>query len=244
MRRGDFVRQMPASGQDFGAGATLGERLRVDFWLLLILLALCGYGLVVLYSASGRNMDTVERQAGLMLAGLVAMVGVAQLGVKQLRRWTPVAYLVGCLLLLAVDLVGIGAKGAQRWLEIPGLPRFQPSEIMKLVVPLAVSSFLAASVLPPRLVHVMVTIAIVAVPTVLVLIQPDLGTAVLIAAAGLIVLFLAGLQLALGSCDFARDKGERFVTLGTAALAVWNVGIAFVFGILLLAIVRRGWFKL
>ena len=194
MRRGDFVRQMPASGQDFGAGATLGERLRVDFWLLLILLALCGYGLVVLYSASGRNMDTVERQAGLMLAGLVAMVGVAQLGVKQLRRWTPVAYLVGCLLLLAVDLVGIGAKGAQRWLEIPGLPRFQPSEIMKLVVPLAVSSFLAASVLPPRLVHVMVTIAIVAVPTVLVLIQPDLGTAVLIAAAGLIVLFLAGLR--------------------------------------------------
>ena len=109
------------------------------------------------------------------------MTVVAQLGVKQLRRWTPAAYLVGCLLLLAVDLVGIGAKGAQRWLEIPGLPRFQPSEIMKLVVPLAVSSFLAASVLPPRLVHVMVTIAIVAVPTVLVLIQPDLGTAVLIA---------------------------------------------------------------
>jgi len=185
---------MPASGQDFGAGATLGERLRVDFWLLLILLALCGYGLVVLYSASGRNMDAVERQAGFMLTGLLAMVVVAQLGVKQLRRWTPVAYLGGCLLLLAVDLVGIGAKGAQRWLEIPGLPRFQPSEIMKLVVPLAVSSFLAASVLPPRLVHVMVTISIVAVPTVLVLIQPDLGTAVLIAAAGLIVLFLAGLR--------------------------------------------------
>ena len=64
--------------------------------------------------------------------------------------------------------------------------------------------------------------------------QPALG----------VMLFLAGLQLALGSCDFARDKGERFVTLGTAALAVWNVGIAFVFGILLLAIVRRGWLKL
>jgi len=59
-----------------------------------------------------------------------------------------------------------------------------------------------------------------------------------------VMLFLAGLQLALGSCDFARDKGERFVTLGTAALAVWNVGIAFLFGILLLAIVRRGWLKL
>ena len=59
-----------------------------------------------------------------------------------------------------------------------------------------------------------------------------------------VMLFLAGLQLALGSCDFARDKGERFVTLGTAALAIWNVGIAFLFGILLLYIARRGWLRL
>ena len=194
MRRGDFVRQMPGSGESFARGSSLGERLRVDFWLLLILLALCGFGLVVLYSASGRNREMVERQAGFMLLGFLAMAGVAQLGVKQLRRWTPVAYVGGCLLLLAVDLVGIGAKGAQRWLEIPGLPRFQPSEIMKLMVPLAVSSFLAASVLPPRLLHVLTTLAIIAVPTVLVLIQPDLGTAILITAAGLIVLFLAGLR--------------------------------------------------
>ena len=64
--------------------------------------------------------------------------------------------------------------------------------------------------------------------------QPALG----------VMLFLAGLQLALGSCDFARDKGERFVTLGTAALAIWNVGVAFLFGILLLCIARRGWLRL
>lgn len=64
--------------------------------------------------------------------------------------------------------------------------------------------------------------------------QPALG----------VMLFLAGLQLALGSCDFARDKGERFVTLGTAALAIWNVGIAFLFGILMLHIARRGWLRL
>ncbi len=64
--------------------------------------------------------------------------------------------------------------------------------------------------------------------------QPALG----------VMLFLAGLQLALGSCDFARDKGERFVTLGTAALAMWNVGVAFLFGILLLYIAKRGWLKL
>jgi hypothetical protein len=64
--------------------------------------------------------------------------------------------------------------------------------------------------------------------------QPALG----------VMLFLAGLQLALGSCDFSRDKGERFVTLGTAALSIWNVGVAFVFGILVLWIVRRGWLRL
>jgi predicted benzoate:H+ symporter BenE len=64
--------------------------------------------------------------------------------------------------------------------------------------------------------------------------QPALG----------VMLFLAGLQLALGSCDFARDKGERFVTLGTAALAIWNVGVAFLFGIVLLYVARRGWLRL
>jgi hypothetical protein len=58
------------------------------------------------------------------------------------------------------------------------------------------------------------------------------------------MLFLSGIQLALGSCDFSRDKGERFVTLGTAALAIWNVGVAFVFGIVVLWIVRRGWLRL
>jgi MFS superfamily sulfate permease-like transporter len=64
--------------------------------------------------------------------------------------------------------------------------------------------------------------------------QPALG----------VMLFLAGVQLALGSCDFSRDKGERFVTLGTAALSIWNVGVAFVFGIAVLWIVRRGWLRL
>ncbi len=194
MKRGDFVRQMPESARDFGPGAPIGERLRIDFWLLLILLALSGYGLVVLYSASGRDIEAVKRQGVFMLLGFGAMFAVAQMGVNQLRRWTPLAYLGGCLLLLAVDLVGIGAKGAQRWLEIPGLPRFQPSEVMKLMVPLAVSSFLAASVLPPRFLHVVITLAIIGLPMALVLVQPDLGTAVLITAAGLIVLFLAGLR--------------------------------------------------
>jgi rod shape determining protein RodA len=194
MRSGDFVRQMPESSRDFGPRVPLAERLHIDLPLLGILLSLCGFGLVVLYSASGRSIEAVLRQGVFMLLGMVAMWVIAQLGVQQLRRWTPWAYLAGLLLLLAVDLVGIGAKGAQRWLEIPGLPRFQPSELMKLLVPLLVASYLAGAGMPPRLPQVCVSLVIMLLPTVLVLIQPDLGTAVLITAAGLIVLFLAGLS--------------------------------------------------
>src|SRR5690606_1801055 len=90
--------------------------------------------------------------------------------------------------------VGIGAKGAQRWLQLPGLPRFQPSEFMKLAVPMTLAWYLSARTLPPRTSHMMVAVVILALPFVLVLKQPDLGTALLIAAAGLIVLFLAGLS--------------------------------------------------
>lgn len=194
MRRGDFVRQMPESARDLGSRRPLFERLHIDLPLLGILLLLSAYGLVVLYSASGRSLGTVVRQGVFMALGFAAMFAVAQIGLQQMRRWTPWVYLAGVLLLLAVDLVGSGAKGAQRWLEIPGLPRFQPSELMKLLVPMAVAAWLAAATLPPRFAHVLVTLLIVLVPTALVVAQPDLGTAVLITAAGLIVLFLAGLR--------------------------------------------------
>ncbi|MCG3169375.1 MAG: Peptidoglycan glycosyltransferase MrdB [Pseudomonadales bacterium] len=214
MARGDFIRQMPGSARDFGRRPSLYQRLHIDPPLLAILVALCCYGLVVLYSASGRDPDTVLRQGGFMALGFVAMFVIAQFDPQTLRRWTPWVYLLGVLLLVAVDIVGIGAKGAQRWLAIPGLPRFQPSEIMKLVMPLMVSGFLAATVLPPRLLHVGITVVIVLVPTALVLVQPDLGTAVLIAASGFIVLFLAGLSW--------RYVAAAVLALLTAAPLMWN----------------------
>jgi rod shape determining protein RodA len=214
MARGDFIRQMPESARDFGRKPSLYVRLHIDLPLLGILTALCVFGLVVLYSASGRQLEAVLRQGAYMAVGLVTMFAVAQLDAKTLRRWTPWAYLGGVLLLVAVDIAGIGAKGAQRWLEIPGLPRFQPSEIMKLVMPLMVASFLTATVLPPRFLHVCITVAIVALPTALVLIQPDLGTAVLISAAGFIVLFLAGLSW--------RYVLVVLLALATAAPVMWE----------------------
>ena len=194
MNRGDFLRQMPESGSAFGRRVPLAERLHIDLPLLGILVLLCLYGLVVLYSASGKDLQSVIRQGSFMLVGMTAMFALAQVSMQQLRRWAPWVYLAGLLLLLAVDLVGIGAKGAQRWLEIPGLPRFQPSELMKLLVPVTVAAWLATATLPPRFLHVLIALLLVLVPVGLVVVQPDLGTGILITAAGLIVLFLAGLR--------------------------------------------------
>jgi rod shape determining protein RodA len=116
----------------------------------------------------------------------------AQVSLQQYARWAPWLYLGGVALLVAVILVGVGAKGAQRWLEIGGF-RFQPSEIMKLVVPLAVAGFLSGRVLPPRFLYVIGALVLLGLPATLILRQPDLGTALLIAASGLFVMFLAGI---------------------------------------------------
>jgi len=189
----DFVREMPSAASDLGRSEPLLRRLHIDPWLLLLLLAISAGGLFVLYSASGRDMASVQRQASFLGAGYVMMFVVAQIKAPTLRRWLPWVYGIGVLMLIATELVGVGAKGAQRWLAIPGLPRFQPSELAKLMVPLAVASYLAATGAPPRFKQVAISLVIIFVPMVLVLMQPDLGTSLLVAVAGIIVLFLAGL---------------------------------------------------
>jgi len=167
-------------------------RLHVDVPLLVLLLCLTAYGLFVLYSASGQNIDAVIRQGRYFaLAYLVMFVG-AQVSLQRYTRWAPWLYLAGVALLVAVMFVGVGAKGALRWLQIGGF-RFQPSEIMKLAVPLAIAWYLADRILPPRLVYVMGALCLLGLPAGLILVQPDLGTALLIASSGLFVLFMAGL---------------------------------------------------
>jgi len=121
------------------------------------------------------------------------MLLVAQLHPEQLQRWAPFAY-IGCvMLLLAVDFVGVGAKGAQRWLGIGGF-RFQPSEIAKLVMPMAVAWYLSTHPLPPSFRHTFISLVLILIPTGLIVIQPDLGTSILIATSGIFVLFLAGIS--------------------------------------------------
>jgi rod shape determining protein RodA len=169
--------------------------LHLDFPLLLLLLALTGVGLVVLYSANGKNLAMLHRQMTFFALAYVAMFIIAQINMHSWRRWAPWLFVAGILLLIAVPIVGSGAKGAQRWLDLPGLPRFQPSELMKLLVPLMLASYLANRHLPPTSKHLFFSVVFIGIPTGLILIQPDLGTAILIASSGLFVLFFAGVSL-------------------------------------------------
>jgi rod shape determining protein RodA len=192
---GDYVRQMPHQGSDdLARPPSAAMRLHIDVPLLLLLMALTAYGLFVLYSASGQSMGAVIRQGRYFLVAYVIMILGAQVSLQRYMRWAPWLYLIGIATLLAVMFAGVGAKGAQRWLQIGGF-RFQPSEIMKLVVPMGVAWYLADRILPPRFKFVVISLALISLPAVLILQQPDLGTALLIAASGLFVLFMAGIGL-------------------------------------------------
>ena len=165
---------------------------QLDFPLLTALLLLMGLGLIVLYSASGGNADVVYRQAVRIGVGLVALLVLSQVPPHILRIWTPWLYVLGVLLLLATWFVGTG-RATNRWLDF-GLFRFQPSEIMKLAVPMMVAWYLHPRRLPPDFTSVLVSLAILILPAVLIARQPDLGTALLVAVSGGFALFLSGLQ--------------------------------------------------
>lgn len=189
----DFVRQMPDSGKALQLRASWMQRLHIDLPLLVLLLGLTAYGIVVLYSASDGSRSVLMRQGTYFAFAYGVMILMAQFDLRFFERVAPWAYLGGLLLLVLVLFYGTGAKGAQRWLSVPGIPRFQPAEIMKLLVPMTVAWYLAKRVLPPRLKYVLSACALIMMPTALIVVQPDLGTSLLIAASGILVLFFAGL---------------------------------------------------
>ncbi len=165
----------------------------LDGLLMLGLLALLTVSMMVLYSSGGEDIGLSIRQAVRMLIAFVVMFIAAQIHPDRLRDLAYWIYGVGLLLLIAVLLFGDIGKGAQRWLDL-GFMRFQPSEIMKIAVPLLVAAYLSERPLPPSFLRIMTALVIIAIPTVLIAKQPDLGTAMLIASAGLIVVFLAGIS--------------------------------------------------
>jgi rod shape determining protein RodA len=169
------------------------HRLHIDGALLLGLVAACGLGLVVLYSASGGSLDVMERQLFRLALAFATMVLIAQIPPQYLLRWTPWLFGAGVLLLVAVLVVGDIGKGAQRWLDL-GVIRFQPSEMLKLTVPMMLAWHLADARLPPGAGRLLIGAVLILVPTLLIAKQPDLGTSILIASAGFFVIFLAGIS--------------------------------------------------
>jgi rod shape determining protein RodA len=165
----------------------------IDGPLLLGLLTLITFGLFILYSASGQDINMMEGQLIRLGVALAVMIAVAQIKPQTIRRWSLPLFIVGLGLLTAVLLVGHVGKGAQRWLDL-GFMKFQPSEVMKLAVPMAVAWFIASHSLPPRLWHLLAGFMMCAIPTLLIAKQPDLGTSILIATAGVFVLFMSGMS--------------------------------------------------
>ena len=204
-----FLTPRAAPLSDFGR---LMRQLHIDGPLLIGLLLICGLGLFVLYSAVGESNRLLANQLVRLGVAFVAMLIVAQLPPDFLRRWTPWGYLAGLVLLVLVLTKGDVGQGARRWLDI-GI-RFQPSEAMKLGVPMMAAWFLHDRSIPPRLGHLAVIAVMIVLPTLLIARQPDLGTALLIAASGIIVIVLAGMSFRL------------IIGLGIAAIpgamVLWN----------------------
>ncbi|HMB39417.1 MAG TPA: rod shape-determining protein RodA [Wenzhouxiangellaceae bacterium] len=189
------------------------QPFRLDPLLCGLLLLLMLIGLMVLYSASDADLGTVWRQAVRLGLGVVLLVVASQITPAWYRRWAPWLYAIGVALLVAVVFFGVG-RGAARWLDL-GVIRFQPSEMMKIGVPLMLAAWLHKKPLPPRLADFVICALLIAVPTLLIASQPDLGTSLLVAVGGGMVLFLSGVRW-------------RWIAAGGAAAVaaaplLWNV---------------------
>jgi len=192
MSNQDFVRSLPRYSAT-SARARLYQ-LHLDPLMLLVLAGVVGLGLVVLYSAVDRDMGLFGNQLVRLGIAAVAMVAAAQFRPRFYLRWTPVFYVGGLIMLVLVLAMGVTVKGSQRWLDLPGLPRFQPSELMKVAVPMMVAWYFHDRPLPPRFSDICVALVIIGVPAGCIVLQPDLGTGILVAFAGVAVVLLAGLS--------------------------------------------------
>lgn len=177
---------MPISRKTF-------PKIYIDIPLLISLIILCAIGLLVLYSAADQKMDIVIRQSVRLGIGFVGMLILAQIPMRTIMWWAPWIFGLGLLMLIAVMFFGYTGKGAQRWLDLKFI-KFQPSEVMKIAVPLMVAWYLNDKLNPPSFRNILVGLVIIVIPTILIARQPDLGTSILIAASGAFVIFLSGIR--------------------------------------------------
>lgn len=188
----------------------LAFRLHLDATMLTALSMLLALALVIVYSAGGET--TVTKQLARLAIGATVMVVLAQIPPRFLKFWSPGIFLLGISMLLVVEFTGAIGKGAQRWIDL-GFMRFQPSEMLKLAVPMMLAWYFSEKPLPPTFKQIAVAGLIIAIPVVLIAIQPDLGTSLLILASGFFVVWLAGL-----SWKLLASLG---ILSGLAAPALW-----------------------
>ncbi len=194
MNHRDFQRRLPDASEHLQRGRSWWSYTHLDAILLVLLLVLAGYGLFVFFSASGQSPEALHKQLIRYGVAFAVMFVIAWFNPRHFRRWAPWLFAGGVCLLVLVLLGGVGAKGAQRWLAIPGLPRFQPSEFMKLIVPMTLAWYFAEKPLPPKLHNIFTVMLLIAIPVLLIAEQPDLGTSLLIASSGVFVLLLSGIR--------------------------------------------------
>ncbi|MFT4748693.1 MAG: rod shape determining protein RodA [Pseudohongiellaceae bacterium] len=190
----DFVRQSNGLQTRAKHSFAIWRTLHIDPPLLVGIVLICCFGLMVLFSASGGDEVVVRRQALTMLVGLIVMFIVAQFNVHFYRRWAPSLYAAAIALLGVVLVIGVEANGAKSWLDLPGLPSFQPAEIMKFIVPMLLAWYLAGRPLPPRFKHLFWSAAMILLPAGLIIVQNDMGTAIMVSMSGIFVVLLAGIR--------------------------------------------------
>lgn len=194
MNNQDFIRQSSGFHISDSRVQTIWRKIHTDPPLLIGIVVLCAFGLFILYSASDGDRAVVQRQALIMLAGIFLMFIVAQFSPQFFRRWAASLYGIGLGLLVVVLFFGVEENGARSWLDLPGLPSFQPSETLKIVVPLLMAWYLASRPLPPRFKHLFWSAVMILIPAALIVVQNDTGTAIMVAMSGVFVVLLAGIR--------------------------------------------------
>ena len=184
-----------------------------DRLLLALVFVLASIGVVVLYSAAGESTHMLISRMVHLLMALALLLACSKIKPKYYEELAPYLYALGIILLLVVMVIGTSDNGAKRWLNL-GFMRFQPSEILKLAVPMMLASYLSRSGRAPGLSQTLIAAAIIAVPFILVKKQPDLGTALMIASSGFWVLFVCGIR--------ARYLLASAITVIAAAPIVWH----------------------
>ena len=194
----------------------LQKAFRFHWAVAILVAAVCGVGFLMLYSVAGGDADPwASRQMVRFAMGMALMVVVAMINVKVWRALSPPAYLVGVGLLVAVEVAGSTGMGAQRWIDL-GFMRLQPSEVMKIALVMALARYYdwLGRERASRPLWLLPPLTLIALPMLLVLKQPDLGTAILLAGGGAVVMWLAGVSI----WYFAGAAGA----LGGGVWAVWE----------------------